>query len=72
MPREYQWAAVDALQANINGEKNVFFNENLQLEGKLRNHGKLAEIQNCYSNRSLKDSMYFSQKKLLFATLTSK
>ena len=45
MPREYQWAVVDALQANIDGEKVVFFNGNLQLEGKLRNHGKLAEIQ---------------------------
>ncbi len=50
-PREYEWAIVDALQSSVDGEKVTFIHDNRQIEGKLRNNGKLNECQKyCQKN----------------------
>ncbi len=44
-PRDYEWAVVDALKATVDGDKVMFLHGNDQVVGKLRNSGKLNEIQ---------------------------
>jgi hypothetical protein len=50
-PRDYEWAIVDALQSSVDADKVTFIHDNRQIEGKLRNNGKLAECQKyCQKN----------------------